>query len=265
MSHRILAAAAALAATATFAIPAAAQVFGGEMRSTPLPRFQEPLCPGVAGLRVEPAEMVVGRIRDNAQSLGLRLGDPATCRANVLVAVLDDGKAYVNDLRERRPYIFEALNKDQRERLFDVSAPARSWLRVVTRTRDGMVVGKRETLDIPPQTSMAMAHSKIYQATRRDILSAGVLIDAAAVPTVSLLQLADYATMRALAGDSAEQIAMAGGTILTLFDDPGAAPPEMTEADRIFLRTVYATMPNNPAAATLATAQRRIAEQVQAQ
>src|SRR5690606_26166497 len=171
-----------------------------------------------AGLQVEPAEMVVGRIRENAENVGLRLGDPATCRANVLVAVLDDGKAYVNDLRERRPYIFEELNKEQREKLFDVSAPARSWIRVVTRTRDGMVIGTRETLDIPPQTAMAMAHSMIYEATRRDILSAGVLIDAGAVPTVSLLQLADYATMRALTGDSAERIAMAGGTILTLFD-----------------------------------------------
>ena len=262
MPHRLFAAAAALAAALT-APPAAADVFGGAARDEPLARFQEPLCPGIAGLRVEVAEMVVGRIRENAESLGLRLGDPATCKANVLVAVLEDGRAYVNRLRERRPYIFQALNKDQREALFEAEAPARSWIRVVTRTRDGMVVSERENLEIPPQTSMAMAHSKIYSATRRDIMSAGVLIDAEAVPKVSLLQLADYATMRALAGDSAEGVAMPGGTILSLFANPEHAPPEMTAGDRIFLRTLYATLPNNPAAVTLATAQRRIDERAQ--
>ena len=265
MSHRILAAVAALAAAALSAGPVAADVFGGEMRDEPLPRFQDPLCPGVAGLRVEVAEMVVGRVRENAEALGLSLGDPATCKANVLIAVLDDGKAYVNRLRERRPYIFEELSKDQREALFEAAAPARSWLRVVPRTRDGMIVSKRETLDIPPQTSMAMAHSRIYSATRRDILSAGVLIDAQAVPTVSLTQLADYATMRALAGDSADGMEMSGGTILTLFENSQAAPPGLTEADRTFLQTLYATLPNNPAAITLATAQRRIDERALAE
>ena len=262
MPQRLFIAAAAFAA-ALAAPPAIADVFGGATRDEPLARFQEPLCPGIAGLRVEVAEMVVGRIRENADSLGLRLGDPATCKANVLVAVLDDGKGYVNRLRERRPYIFQALSKDQREALFEAEASARSWTRVVTRTRDGMVVSERENLEVPPQTSMAMAHSKIYSATRRDIISAGVLIDAEAVPKVSLLQLADYATMRALAGDSAERVAMPGGTILSLFDDPEHAPPEMTEGDRIFLRTLYAMLPNNPAAVTLATAQRRIDERAQ--
>lgn len=259
MSLRIVAAA-AIAAGALFAAPAAGEVFGGALRDQPLARFQEPLCPGVAGLRVEVAEMVVGRIRKNAETAGLDLGDPVSCKANVLVAVLPDGKAYANGLRDRRPYIFEALDKDQRAALFEAEGPARSWLRIVTRTRDGMVVSQRDTLALPPQTSMAMAHSKIYVATRRDILSAGVLIDAAAVPKVSLVQLADYATMRALAGDSAERVEMPGGTILTLFDDPQAAPAEMTEADRIFLRTLYAALPNNPAALTLATAQKRIDE-----
>jgi hypothetical protein len=240
-------------------------VFGGSQREEPLPRFQTALCPGVAGLKVELAEMVVGRMRENAQSLGLRLGDPATCKANVLVAVLDDGRAYVNRLRESRPYVFEQLDKQQRERLFEAEAPARSWLRVVDRTRDGMVISRRENLEVPPQTTMAMAHSRIYSATRRDIISAGVLIDVAAVPGVSITQLADYATMRALAGDSAGLVRMSEGSILTLFDDPDAAPPELTGADRVFLQTLYATMPNNPAAITLATAQRRIDEGTRAE
>ncbi|MGV3556266.1 MAG: hypothetical protein ACO1OD_13535 [Croceibacterium sp.] len=261
MFYRLIAASAALAAVFA-ALPAAAQVFGGVQREEPLPRFQDPLCPGIAGLQVEAAEMVVGRIRENAESLGLPTDDPATCRANILVAVLADGKSYVNALRDRRPYVFEALDKRQREALFETAAPARSWVRVVTRTRDGMVVDRPEGLDIPPQAAMAMAHSRIYSAVRQDIISAGVLINASAMSGVSLLQLADYATMRALAGDSREAISQRGGSILALFGEDGAAPAELTEGDWIFLRTLYGTLDNNPAATTLAIAQRRIDEQV---
>lgn len=261
MSQRLFAAAAAFAAAFT-SLSAAAQVFGGAQREQPLPRFQEPLCPGVAGLKLEAAEMVVGRIRENAVALGLPVDDPGTCRANVLIAVLEDGKSYVSELRDRRPYVFEALNRRQREALFEADAPARSWVRVVTRTRDGMVVDRPEGLDLPPQTAMAMAHSKIYSATRQDIISAGVLVDASAMSGVTLLQLADYATMRALAGDSREAISQRGGSILALFHGGGAAPAELTEGDWIFLRTLYGTLANNPAATTLAIAQRRIDEQV---
>jgi hypothetical protein len=264
MLHRLLAAGAAFAVLLA-APPAAAQVFGGAQREQPLPRFQEPICPGVAGLKREAAEMVVGRIRENADALGLPAADPATCRANILVAVLADGRSYVNDLRDRRPYVFEALNKRQRVALFEADTPARSWVRVVTRTRDGMVIERPEGLDIPPQTSMAMAHSKIYSAVRQDIISAGVLIDASAATGISLVQLADYATMRALAGDSREAISQRGGSILALFGGSGATPAELTEGDWIFLRTLYGTLPNNPAAVTLATAQRRIDEQVLAE
>ena len=51
---------------------------------------------------------------------------------------------------------------------------------------------------------------------------------------------------------------MPGGSILSLWDDPSAAPDELTPADRTFLKALYASLPNNPAAITLSLAQRRI-------
>ncbi|MXO61274.1 hypothetical protein GRI89_17150 [Altererythrobacter salegens] len=264
MSNRILATLAAAAACLA-ALPAAAEVYGGAARDEPLPRFEDRLCPGVSGLQRDQAEMVVGRIRENAEALDIPLADPETCRANLLVAVFSDGRRYINELRERRGYLFENLDREQKQRLFEQEGPVRSFVRVVTRTRDGLVVDRAESLEVPPQTTMAMAHSKIYTATRRDIISGTVLVDKAAVPQVDIIQLADYATMRALAGDGAMDVAMPGGTILSLFDGTGAAPKELTESDRIFLRTLYGTQSNIPAAQTLSLAQRRIDEQVWAE
>lgn len=240
--------------------PAAGQALSGAARDEPLPRFQDPVCPGIVGLRQDFAEMMVGRIRENAQALGLRTADEETCTVNILVSVLNDGRAYLNGLREQRPYLFEGVGKDQRRALFEEPGGVRSFNRVVTRTRDGLDVGRRDNLVDLPRATMHAAHSLIYVPTRRDIVSAMVLIDRAAIGGQSVVQLADYVTMRALAGDSADRVAAPDRTILTLFDGPGERQAELTWADRTFLDTLYSSPPNMPAALTLARAEKRIAE-----
>jgi hypothetical protein len=178
----------------------------------------------------------------------------------VLVAALPDGQAFIRRFHKQRPYIFDDLDKDQRSALFDGPGPARAINRVVTRTRDGMLVWRRENLEQPPQTTMMAAHSRIYVATRRDIFSAMVVIDGDALAGLSVVQLADYATMRAFGGDSAAHLAAPGGSILTLFDGGADKPAGFTRFDLTFLDTLYSTLPNNPAAITLARAEKRIAE-----
>ena len=270
MSHRtfvpiLLAAAASLAALAP--TPAASEdvsgEFSGAARNMPLARFQDPVCPGIIGLERDFAEMVVYRIRENAKALGLRLADPDSCRVNILVSVLQDGQAYVRDLDHTRPYLFEELSQDQRSALFDAPGKVRSWNRVVVRTRDGLHVDRRENLADLPQTTMEAAHSLIYVPTRRDIIASTVLIDRDAVTNQSVVQLADYATMRALAGHNADSLVKPRGTILSLFDAGGEAPAEMTPADRAFLEALYTSMPNLPAMLTLARA-RKLIEQGEA-
>jgi hypothetical protein len=262
VSHRLTRPFLAATALAAFLMPApvAAQTFGGADRGEPIPRFEEPLCPGVVGLQLESAETVVGEIRHNAETLGLPLADPETCDPNIIVGVLNDPRHYFADLRSSRPYLFAAMDQDEREALFEGSAPVRAWIRVVTRTRDGMIVDRRENLTDIPETTVAAAHSKIYVPTRRDIASAMILIEPAAIRGLSAEQLGDYATMRALGGDPAAALVAPGGTMLSLFD--GAAEPKpmrLSSGDRIFLQTLYSTMANNPAAITLAMAGQRIA------
>jgi hypothetical protein len=240
--------------------PATGQAHSGGARDEPLPRFQDPVCPGIVGLRQDFAEMMIGRIRENAQALGLRLADEETCTVNILVSVLNDGRAFVNGLGERRPYLFEGLDQGQRRALFEEPGGVRSFTRVVTRTRDGLHVDRRENLVDLPRVTMHAAHSLIYVPTRRDIISAMVLIDRTAVGGQSVVQLADYVTMRALSGDSADRVAASDGTILTLFDESGERQAELTRADRTFLDTLYSSPPNTPAALTLARAEKRIAQ-----
>jgi hypothetical protein len=259
MLHRLLAAAAALAVLTAPAV-ALAQALGGADRDEPLARFADPICPGVVGMKVEVAEAIVGRVRQNAQGLGLPLADPATCEPNVIATFVADGKDYLNRLRARQGWMFVDMTEAERKALFEAPGQVRTWTRTVVRSRDGMQVSRREGLTQIPESTMWSAHSKIYVATRRDYLAAMVVVDRVAADGLSVFQLADYVSMRAFGGEAFRDLAPERATILALFDEREGAPRELTAADRIYLSTLYESLPNLPAALTLATAQKRVSE-----
>lgn len=260
MPHRLFIIAAAAVAAALTAPPAAADVFGGVDRNQPLARFADPICPGVVGMKVEVAEAIVGRIRQHAEALSLPLADPATCEPNVIATFIADGRDYITRLKARQGWMFVDMTEQERAALFEAPGNVRTWARTVVRNRDGMPVSRREGLSQVPETTMWSAHSNIYVPTRRDYLAAMVLFDRDAVGGFSVFQLADYVTVRALGGEAFRALVPPGKTILRMFDDPQEAPKTLTAADRIFLETLYGSIPNLPAALTLATVQKRVNE-----
>jgi len=257
MSRRLLATF-VIAAGLLAPIPAGAQAFGGAARDEPLARFQDPLCPGVIGAELDSAQAMVGLIRENAAELGLPLAAEEKCEPNLIVAVLDDPQDYANRLKKERPYLFTELSPAERRALFDTPGATRVWARVFTRSRDGMPVDRRENLVDIPQTTMMAAHSLIYVPTRRDIVSTMVMLDRRAVQGLTVRQVADYATLRALSDDAAAQLSAGGKTILRLFDSPADRPAGLTSSDLILLKTIYSTHANDPASITLAMADERI-------
>ena len=240
----------ALAASAVALLappPAAAQA-----DEEPLARFEDALCPGVLGLRQEAAEQMVGRLRANAEMLGLRMAENGDCQANFIVAFVNDGQAFLTGMQDRSSYIFAEMTREERIALLADSGPARALLRTRARSRDGMPISRRENLVDLPQTTMWSAHSKIYSATRNDILSAIVLFDRAAIRDLNLAQLADYATFRALAHRLPGTEATGQASILTLFSGGEPRPAGLTEFDRAYLGQLYTGLANLPAPAKLA-------------
>jgi len=218
----------------------------------PLPRFEDALCPGVLGLKQEAAEAMVGRLRANAEMLGLRMAENGDCEANFVVGFVEDGQAFLTRLADRSSYMFVEMTREERVALLTESGPVRAVLRVRARTRDGMPISRRENLVEIPQTTIWMAHSKIYTATRNEILSAMVLFDRDEIRELSLTQLADYATFRALAHTLPDPAASGAASILTLFDGGAARPAELTAFDQAYLAQLYTGMANLPAPAKLA-------------
>jgi len=224
---------------------------GSDVRDRPLARIEDRLCPGVIGLKRNAAELMIDRIRWNAERLNMWMADDTDCRPNLIIAFVEDGKAEIAGLVDRQPWLFDTMTTFERRALLAEDGPVRVWTTAETRTRDGMRIARRDNLTDPPVAQMWMAHSKLYLTIREDITQVVVLFDREGVRGKSVIQLADYATMRGFA-----RTRPAGGdasldTILALFD-PGHEPPmELTDFDQAYLRSVYKEIANLPAAMKL--------------
>ncbi|OYW46872.1 MAG: hypothetical protein B7Z08_01560 [Sphingomonadales bacterium 32-68-7] len=238
---------------AGFAVAAAAAAPASARADDPLPRVEGALCPGIAGFDTQSALQMVDRIRANVSALGLRLANPDTCKPNVLVAVVEDGNRVLRAMARESPHMFAALNPSELRALVSQEGPARVYAQVVTRTRDGQPVPIRNNLTDVPQASGWMAHSKIYTATRQDIVHVLILLDRDGIADKSVGQIADYVTVRALVPVEADEAAGSDESILGLFDGgAGPRPDGLTGVDHALLSTLYDGIPNLPARGRLA-------------
>lgn len=215
----------------------------------PLARFEDRLCPGIIGLQEQAAMQMIDRIRDVAHSLGIRLHEDG-CTANLVVIFSTDSQATLQSMVDRNPQVFQFVSAPDIRRML-APGPVHVFTQIEPRTRDGMPVSQVRDLTRPPVTTQAMAHSQIYTPTRRDIVSATVIFDRDHVAGMSLLQLADYTVMRALAQTQPPTGEQQLVSILSLFNPTPPYPESLTDFDRAYLRALYDWIPNLPAAAKL--------------
>ncbi|MEO6388486.1 MAG: hypothetical protein ABIT16_00125 [Croceibacterium sp.] len=235
------------------------------LQHLPLPRFEDRLCPGVFGLKAEYASMMIDRLRDNAEHLDLWLSaDDGTCHPNFIVAFVDDGQAELSRIEANQGWLFQSLSIADRREMLEETGPVRVWTTTQQRTRDGMPIARRENLTDPPVVSMWMAHSKIYLPIREDITQVIVLFDKNAVRNMTLVQLADYATMRGLARTRPTEDGQALDSILSLFDPDGSPPLELTNFDHAYLAAVYDSIPNIPGMTKVLGVNRQLRRQAEA-
>ncbi|KQT31930.1 hypothetical protein ASG29_08630 [Sphingomonas sp. Leaf412] len=207
----------------------------------PLARFTAPVCPGVTGLSRASAQAVVDRIGVVADETGLRVGAPG-CDPNLVVIVTADGPGTVRRLIDRRPGNVRAQSLADVRRLIAEPGAARGWAEIETRSRDG---DRADNDPGGPPTLSVQTASRSALAIRRDIVSAVVVIDAAAVAGRDIGQMADYAAFRALT-DARPGKGIGDETIMSAFLPGGdaAAPTSLTPLDRAVLRGIYAGQGN---------------------
>lgn len=205
----------------------------------PVAKFFYPVCVAVLGLAPEDAEVVAARIRENADALGVGAEREPGCVPTVRVAFMGPTAGPAAKWLGMDSPQLAHLASYQRERVLAETGPVRAWNRIAVRYATGQAFRPQlgDQLRFPTFTEIEPL-SRTDPIVTTEITGAAVLIAREAADGLTLGQLADYATMRALLGTGSPEGRVPAPTILTLFDDP--APPEgLTEFDRALVRELY--------------------------
>lgn len=214
-----------------------------DLRHTPLARFGEYACPGVGGLKLESAEMVVARIRFIAEDLGIPLHKAGNCKPNIIILFTADGRTDLAEMERKTRALSQNVSQRELRELLEAEGPVRVFNMVQDRMRNGITLPKRRDLVNIPTGSQEGGQSLISRGIRRDITTSFVLFDRAAVKGKTLHQLADYAAMRVFAQTRDASGEEAPDSILSLFDEDALPPEGLTAFDRAFLTTLYDNQP----------------------
>jgi hypothetical protein len=224
-----------------------------------LPRFWGSVCPGVFGLRTDFAEAMIERMRATIARLQVHVAKPG-CSPNLVVDFEEDGRSLLADLERDRPGIFHLVSHSEQAELLVDEAPVRVWSNIAMRWTGA---------GAPPERGLKASVwgqlSRNAMPESFDIVSALVVFDRNAVKGMTLTQLADYATMRGLSHTRPASGDQPMATILSLFDNGGGSPAELTSFDRGYLRSLYWSAPNASAAHKLLDVQRWAAKASEAE
>ena len=212
------------------------QVQTPDQNDEPMARFTDPLCVGSAGLPKEAGQAIVDRVSNTALSVGLKIGPPG-CPPNIMIVFVDGIREAVKQVHSTGSRSIASQAKADVKRIVSEKGDAISWIEVATKSTLGE---KPYTVPNDPAILNVWTSSNLSMPIRRDILSATVLIELKAVPGRSLLQIADYAAMRALTGAKGRG-GLGSQSVLSAFtpDGDATAARELTKQDRGYLLGLY--------------------------
>jgi hypothetical protein len=216
-----------------------------------LARFAAPICPASFGLPAGHNEVIAARVRRIADHVGIGSARPG-CRPNVVIVIAESGGDFVRHLHGERPDLFSALETSAIRRVLRAEGPVRAWQVIEPRGADGRPMERISFLEMgggPPRPVLrgyvlrGVSPSLTQKATRQDLALSFIVLDLDAVEGLTLLQIADYAAMRALARTEAAAPSRRR-SILSLLDDrdAGDAPADgLTDWDAAYLTALYRT------------------------
>ncbi len=218
-----------------------------------LARFEDDICPLVAGMPRDWTEVLTRMIRENVVAVGGKVATPKPgkkCNVNAVVIFIDQPNELVTALAEAEPDFF-AMSPRELSYFTATKRPVTSWHVTDTRSRDGEELGSVGSIGSSPADAKIVRNasaSRLYSTIREDMLTGFVVIDRQATVGKSLRQLADLATMHLLLDVKQDAGAKDGSSILSLFEgraEGEAGPRGFSRFDRGALAGFYTQRENN--------------------
>jgi hypothetical protein len=203
-------------------------------------RWDRKVCPGVAGVKPEYAQVVADHVAATALKIGLEPGAPG-CKVNVLIVFTGDADGFVKRSLKNHPHAYSRYDLEMTSgrkalRQFQGSdAPVRWWHVTHRVTEDGTQYNSGDQVQV-------YTTGRISSRTRDDFDRAIVVVDVTKVGQVRFAALADYLAFVSLAQIDPAAEPKTGSSILNLFADKAAGiePQEaLTSWDVAYLTGVY--------------------------
>jgi hypothetical protein len=219
-----------------------------------LMRWDQPICPLVAGLNRSMAEFVLLRLSNLVRSVHAPL-DGEKCRPNLFVLVAQDPTAFLKLLWRHKPNLFDTRNGIERARRFiESTRPIRAWYNANEMSSDATAAAtitsilaqsagvEAASASYPVFSQPSTLGSRLSHAVVRNLSDVIVVIDAKQIGKLNIGQLADYVGVISLAQIDLDKNLGQAPSILKVFNpDEAAAPLEITDWDRALLTALYST------------------------
>lgn len=208
----------------------------------PLARWNQAICPAVVNLERGLSSIISDRVRDEARSLRVRVGDGA-CRANVIIVATDAADLTAqglvrDDFRTFHPGDSGTdLGRSALRRFQNSDAAVRWWHVAMPVSDDTGKLAIALDGEAPPVVADRVV-TRLRANIRYDMAWVIIVIDVTKTAQVPASSLADYIAMVALAQIDPQADFTAHDTVLNLFA-PGAAFHGMTEWDHSYLSALY--------------------------
>lgn len=217
----------------------------------PIARFVDPVCFEVHGLQDNANVVINNRISNNARKVGIKVID-SRCPAKVFILFVEDDHKELIRLWEKRPHLFGSMSLLDIKTTLHESEPVHSILRISSRNKDGM--------PIVDKVLNTYSVSQIDLPTILAIESSVIIINRNSIVGMSLIQIADYLTMRSLLNSRASR-EITNDSILGIFNvNSEDKPSEMTYFDREYIKGVYSGSGNTKSTLKLGQISRTISK-----
>ncbi len=215
-------------------------------------RWNQPVCPLVAGLNREEGEYVLHRLSDIARSVHAPLGRES-CKPNFFVIVARNPSVFLKLWWRRNPGLFDTrFGIAPVKRFIETPRPIRVWYNAEFADADDGVaftsllaqstVLGMGALDYPTFVEPSTLGSRLTYPVVRNIDTAIVVVDPMQVDKLNFGQLVDYIGLVGLAQINLDKDLGQVPSILKVFNASDASSPlEMTSWDKALLLALYST------------------------
>jgi hypothetical protein len=211
-----------------------------------LERWNQPICPMVAGLPSKPAEFIRARVSQVANDSHAPLG-AEHCKPNLVVAITTDPDLLIEKWYKRFPGLFNTCNGLGPVKSFLHSRqPVRVFYNAKFASAGGPSAGDLIFNGVHAPTrsdcfTTTTLGTYLHRGAVQELTSVIIVVDGRQTTMINMGQLADYVAMIGLAEIRVQADMGTAPSILHLFQGSDPQPLGLSPWDEVFLHSLYTT------------------------